>query len=103
MLNHSPNPNSRMPKSETNPKWKKTEPWLADIFPNRDSDISEENFWESATAEYNALHDGPDQRVPVRDLCERTAQFGEKIIRFAKKIPRNAVTSRLISQLVGAG
>jgi four helix bundle protein len=37
------------------------------------------------------------------DLEERTAQFGEAIIRFAKKIPHNSVNSRLISQLVGAG
>jgi four helix bundle protein len=36
-------------------------------------------------------------------LEERTAQFGEAIIRFAKKIPENAVTYRLITQLVGAG
>jgi len=34
---------------------------------------------------------------------ERTAKFGEDIIRFAKKIPQNPVNSRLITQLVGAG
>ena len=34
---------------------------------------------------------------------ERTARFGETIIRFAKKIPRNAVNNRLVDQLVGAG
>jgi len=37
------------------------------------------------------------------DLEERTAKFGEDIIRFAKKIPRDLVTQRLIPQLVGAG
>jgi four helix bundle protein len=37
------------------------------------------------------------------DLEERTARFGEDIIKFAKKIPINKVTERLISQLVGAG
>jgi four helix bundle protein len=36
-------------------------------------------------------------------LEERTAQFGEAIIRFAKKIPPNAVNNRLIGQLIGAG
>ena len=36
------------------------------------------------------------------DLEERTALFGEEVIRFAKKIPVNSVTSRLINQLVGA-
>jgi four helix bundle protein len=30
-------------------------------------------------------------------------RFGEAIIRFAKKIPRNPVNNRLIDQLVGAG
>ena len=36
-------------------------------------------------------------------LEERTAQFGEAIVRFAKKIPRNPANDRLISQLVGCG
>jgi four helix bundle protein len=36
------------------------------------------------------------------DLAERTARFGETIIRFAKEIPRNPVNNRLIDQLVGA-
>jgi four helix bundle protein len=38
----------------------------------------------------------------VYDLEERTARFGEAIIDFAKIIPQNAVTSRIIAQLVGA-
>jgi four helix bundle protein len=37
------------------------------------------------------------------DLEERTARFGETVIAFAKKIPRNAVTLSLISQLVRSG
>jgi len=37
------------------------------------------------------------------DLEERTARFGEAIIRFTKKIPRNPVNNRLIDQLVGCG
>ena len=40
---------------------------------------------------------------PVKDLGERTSQFGEAVVQFAKKIPRNAVNNRLIDQLVGAG
>jgi four helix bundle protein len=36
------------------------------------------------------------------DLCERTAVFAEKVIRFAKKIPRSPINDRLIYQLVGA-
>ena len=37
------------------------------------------------------------------DLETRTAKFGEAIIKFAKIIPVNLVTQRLIPQLVGAG
>ena len=37
------------------------------------------------------------------DLEERTAKFGENIIRFCKKIPKNPITIPLISQLVKAG
>src|SRR2546428_3875576 len=42
------------------------------------------------------------ERKRVYDLEERTARFGEAVIDFAKTIPQNAVTDRLISQLVGA-
>jgi len=37
------------------------------------------------------------------DLEDRTAKFGEKIIEFAKKIPKTPITVPLISQLVKAG
>ena len=37
------------------------------------------------------------------DLEERTAKFGEAIIRFVKKMPQNPVNNRLIDQLVGCG
>ena len=36
------------------------------------------------------------------DLEERTAQFGERVIHFAKRIPHSPVNNRLIDQLVGA-
>src|SRR6266496_5851022 len=39
----------------------------------------------------------------VYDLEERTARFGEAIIDFAKTIPQNPVTNRIITQLIGAG
>ena len=38
----------------------------------------------------------------VYDLEERTARFGEALIDFAKTIPQDAVTNRIISQLVAA-
>src|SRR3989442_15108340 len=37
------------------------------------------------------------------DQEERTAVFGERIVRFSKKIPRGPTNDRLIDQLVGAG
>ena len=40
---------------------------------------------------------------PKYDLEDRTAKFGENIIEFAKKIPKNPITIPLISQLVKAG
>src|SRR5580765_8764331 len=43
------------------------------------------------------------EKKRVYDLEERTARFGEAIIEFAKTIPQNPVTNRIITQLVGAG
>lgn len=37
------------------------------------------------------------------DLEERTAKFGEAIVRFSKRIPRDPTNNRLIDQLVGCG
>lgn len=37
------------------------------------------------------------------DLEERTAKFGEEILKFAKRIPQTSVTTPLISQLVRSG
>jgi four helix bundle protein len=37
------------------------------------------------------------------DLEERTAKFGEKVIKFANKIQENSVTRPLIQQLVRSG
>ena len=46
-----------------------------------------------------------EEPVPTRvyDLEERTARFGEAVIDFAKTIPQGPTTSRIITQLVGAG
>ncbi|MBI5412296.1 four helix bundle protein [Candidatus Peregrinibacteria bacterium] len=44
-----------------------------------------------------------EEKKKIFDLTERTAIFGENIIEFAKKIPKNAITLPLISQLVRAG
>ncbi|MCK4800197.1 four helix bundle protein [Candidatus Parcubacteria bacterium] len=37
------------------------------------------------------------------DLEERTAKFGEEIVKFSKKIPKNVITLPIISQLVRSG
>ena len=44
-----------------------------------------------------------EQNRRIYDLEERTAKFGEDIIKFARNIPKDLVTQRLIPQLVGAG
>src|SRR5215469_4679646 len=52
------------------------------------------------------LNDGTNGRQTERhvfDLEERTALFGEAIIRFVKKVPRSPENDRLINQIVGCG
>ena len=58
-------------------------------------------FWNGGATPI-VCEEPPDGKR-VYDLEERTARFGEAIIDFARVIPQNAVTNRLISQLVGAG
>jgi four helix bundle protein len=60
----------------------------------------EARFWMNG--EVAVVREEPSDK-PVYDLEERTAQFGEAVIDFAKSIPQNPVTSRIIAQLVGAG
>ncbi|MGB8368145.1 MAG: four helix bundle protein [Limisphaerales bacterium] len=59
-------------------------------------------FWEIALAD-DALVMRDKAPAFVYDLEERTARFGEAIIRFSRKIPWSPVNNRLIDQLVGAG
>lgn len=50
------------------------------------------------------LNETPNGKEASRhpfDLEERTARFGEAIVRFSKKIPRDPANDRLIDQLVG--
>jgi len=56
-------------------------------------------FWNDGLS---VVREEPENR-PVYDLEERTARFGEAVIEFAKTIPQNPVTNRIITQLVGAG
>ena len=61
----------------------------------------EDSFWNEP-AGTGVVREEPTTRR-VYDLEERTARFGEAIIDFAKTIPPNPVTNRIINQLVGAG
>lgn len=45
----------------------------------------------------------PNDKNKIYDLEERTAKFGEEIIEFAKKIPKNTITVPLIGQFIRAG
>lgn len=45
----------------------------------------------------------PEVTERTFDLEERTASFGEAVIDFAKQVPKNCLTNRLVDQLVGAG
>jgi len=70
---------------------------------NGDSDAWEEAFWGvQRTSGAMVLREEVGGK-PVFDLEERTALFGEAIIRFARKIPHNPANNRLTDQLVGAG
>ena len=60
----------------------------------------EDSFWNKP-AGTGVVREEPSTRR-VYDLEERTARFGEMIIDFSKSVPQNAVTNRIISQLVGA-
>ena len=85
LINHK----ARMTNAEGMTKSEDHKPGSAnDSFPNEDAE------W--------VIREQPEKNR-VYDLEERTARFGEAVIDFAKIIPQNPITNRLISQLVGAG
>jgi four helix bundle protein len=59
---------------------------------------AEDSFWDEGEG---VVREEPETKR-VYDLEERTALFGEAIIDFARTIPQDAVTNRIISQLVAA-
>ncbi|MGO8928602.1 MAG: four helix bundle protein [Limisphaerales bacterium] len=94
----NPKVETRRPKEGRNPK---SECSSARSIPDVCSD-----FWrwaDETSIEPLMLKEEPAVTPPPEDLAERTARFGESVIRFAKKIPHNPVNNRLIDQLVGAG
>ena len=63
-------------------------------------------FWrwaDETSMAPSVLREDPVFPPPPENLGDHTVRFGGNIIRFAKKVPRNAVNNRLIDQLVGAG
>jgi len=59
--------------------------------------------WGDEPLNVMVLRDEPEKGdLPLRDLEERTARFGESIIRFVKKVPHTVENNRLIDQVVGA-
>jgi four helix bundle protein len=68
--------------------------------------VGSQVYWDQpSVGEVLALRDGAQkdgQKHPF-DLEERTAAFGEEIVKFSKKIPLGPTNNRLIDQLVGAG
>src|SRR6266487_3740777 len=60
----------------------------------------DDSFW--LDGERYVIREEPET-TPVYDLEERTARFGKMVVDFARTIPRDSVTDRIISQLVGAG
>jgi four helix bundle protein len=67
--------------------------------------IAPSEFWRwgnELTTDALVLREGPTELTPPENLMERSARFGETIIRLAKRIPRGPVNNRLIDQLVGA-
>jgi four helix bundle protein len=70
--------------------------------PNSANDVA----YPPASFEVFLLSDAPEENGSSRhafDLEERTAQFGEAIIRFCKRVPHGPDNNRLIGQLVGCG
>ena len=82
-----------MPKEIRNPK-SEGRHFINDVL---EGDSAFWSWGDEPSSEVLLFHDA----VP-RDLTEQTAEFGEAIIRFAKKIPHTAENMRLINQWVGA-
>jgi len=62
-----------------------------------------QRIWPDSFGEVWALNEGATAGRHPFDLEERTARFGEAVVRFSKKIQREPGNNRLIDQLVGCG
>lgn len=84
------NPRSKLQRSSKNQVPKGN---TSTIYPDADAEHLE--LKESSNGEGKQPH--------AFDLEERTAQFGEALIRFCKKIGRSPENDRLVDQLIGCG
>jgi four helix bundle protein len=76
----------------------KHETCTGDVFIGHSCFVSLSSFVIGHSAEADV-----EKAEPKYDLEERTARFGERIIAFAKSVPRNVVTLPLIDQVVRCG
>ena len=58
---------------------------------------------EDTDEESSVVREGTEPAVLSYDLEERTAKYGEAVIRFLKLVPLGPRTNRLIDQLTGCG
>src|SRR2546423_11637049 len=63
----------------------------------KSEEAPEDSLW--LDGEMSLVREESDPK-PVYDLEERTARFGEMVVDFARTIPRDPVTNRIISQSV---
>ena len=69
-----------------------------------DSWEQERSTYPEPGADYFELREGPEGRPQLPfDLEERTAKFGEAVIKFCQKISKGPGNNRIIDQLVGCG
>jgi len=73
------------------------------MFDLADSDEAGELAFWGHTDDVLVLREGETVTARAYNLVERTAQFGERVIRFCKRVPRSPVNTPLISQLVRSG
>ena len=75
-----------------------------DVRRSNEEEVPGERWNDGLEASNTVMEDPPQYGASSRvfDLEERTAKFGEDVIRFLKTIPQSPLTNRLIDQLVGA-
>jgi four helix bundle protein len=71
--------------------------------PGNQQVVPPSEYPETNASDWEVTEDAPSTERHPFDLEERTARFGEAVIRFLKKVPRRPHNDRLIDQLTGCG